>query len=107
MLRTENQQSLKKEKTHLSLDDVEDADVTMIVSPVFWCGDHDILTLQQPSHHIQNGCLADVTDLVIQGQRRVTLMGDSYSYQPIKKLNLFFKSKTISCVLQIVKTYLS
>lgn len=39
---------------HLSLDDVEDGDVAVAGLPLSPCGNHHILGLQKPPHHIQH-----------------------------------------------------
>lgn len=39
---------------NLSLDDVEDGDVTVAGLPLSSCGHHHILWLQEPPHHIEH-----------------------------------------------------
>lgn len=39
---------------HLALDDVEDGDVAVARLPLPPCGNHHVLGLQEPPHHVQD-----------------------------------------------------
>ena len=59
-------------RVDLALDDVEDRDVAALLPVLPSAGDHPILLLQQPSHHVKDGRLPHSACVLVERHRRVS-----------------------------------